>query len=285
MIYQIMQALAYMHKHGFFHRDLKPENVLVTGETCKLADFGLAREIRSAPPFTEYVSTRWYRAPEILLRARAYGAAVDIWAVGCIMAELMMLRPLFPGSSEVDQMFKICSVLGTPDASVWPEGLELANRMNFKFPQVMPTSLAKLIPHASPTAIQILTEMLHFDPAKRPNASQLLKHPFFQGAVPPQATPSISAGLNKAQEHRTGLNPADLGGNLDGPKTNPAGSVAPPVVAQGGGVQNARYKPGGGPAQDYASKYSNPWQQQNAQSSENSSVAEKYSSKYSNNHY
>jgi serine/threonine protein kinase len=115
IIFQVMQGLSYMHKFGFFHRDLKPENLLCNGtELIKIADFGLAREIRSRPPYTDYVSTRWYRGPEILLRSTNYNAPIDIWAIGCIAAECYTLRPLFPGSSEIDQLFKICSVLGTP---------------------------------------------------------------------------------------------------------------------------------------------------------------------------
>ena len=104
-----------MHKHGFFHRDIKPENLLCKGpELIKIADFGLSREIRLRPPYTDYVSTRWYRAPEVLLRSTNYNSPIDVWAVGCIMAELYTLQPLFPGRSEVDQIFKLCSVLGTP---------------------------------------------------------------------------------------------------------------------------------------------------------------------------
>ena len=102
IMYQQLLGLAYMHKHGFFHRDMKPENLLVKGDAVKIADFGLAREIRSRPPFTDYVSTRWYRAPEILLRSTNYNSPVDIFACGAIMAELYMLRPLFPGNNETD---------------------------------------------------------------------------------------------------------------------------------------------------------------------------------------
>lgn len=105
-----------MHKHGFFHRDIKPENLLCMGpELIKIADFGLAREIRSRPPYTDYVSTRWYRAPEVLLRSTSYSSPIDVWAIGCIMSELYTLQPLFPGRSEIDQIFRCCSVLGTPD--------------------------------------------------------------------------------------------------------------------------------------------------------------------------
>ena len=106
IIYQTLEGLAHMHKKGFFHRDLKPENLLTTGNITKIADFGLAREIRSKPPFTDYVSTRWYRAPEILLRSTTYNSPVDIFAMGAIMAELYMLRPLFPGKNETDQIYK-----------------------------------------------------------------------------------------------------------------------------------------------------------------------------------
>lgn len=92
-----------MHKHGFFHRDLKPENLLISSENVvKLIDLGLVREIRSRPPFTDYVSTRWYRAPEILLRSTNYNSPVDIFALGCIMVELYLMKPLFNGSSEID---------------------------------------------------------------------------------------------------------------------------------------------------------------------------------------
>ncbi|XP_021036564.1 serine/threonine-protein kinase MAK isoform X3 [Mus caroli] len=181
IMYQILQGLAFIHKHGFFHRDMKPENLLCMGpELVKIADFGLARELRSQPPYTDYVSTRWYRAPEVLLRSSVYSSPIDVWAVGSIMAELYTFRPLFPGTSEVDEIFKICQVLGTPKKSDWPEGYQLASSMNFRFPQCIPINLKTLIPNASSEAIQLMTEMLNWDPKKRPTASQALKHPYFQ---------------------------------------------------------------------------------------------------------
>ncbi|NXQ81548.1 MAK kinase, partial [Nyctibius grandis] len=181
MMYQILQGLAFIHKHGFFHRDMKPENLLCIGpELVKIADFGLARELRSQPPYTDYVSTRWYRAPEVLLRSSIYSSPIDIWAVGSIMAELYTLRPLFPGTSEVDEIFKICQVLGTPKKNDWPEGYHLASAMNFRFPQCVPISLKTLIPNASNEAIQLMSDMLNWNPKKRPTASQALKYSYFQ---------------------------------------------------------------------------------------------------------
>ncbi|XP_054654919.1 serine/threonine-protein kinase ICK-like isoform X2 [Dunckerocampus dactyliophorus] len=180
IMFQILQGLAFIHKHGFFHRDMKPENLLCMGpELVKIADFGLAREIRSRPPYTDYVSTRWYRAPEVLLRSTSYSSPIDQWAVGCIMAELYTLRPLFPGSSEVDTIFKICQVLGTPRKNDWPEGFQLASAMYFRWPQCVPSNLKTLIPNASPEAIHLMTDMLQWDPKKRPTSAQSLRYSYF----------------------------------------------------------------------------------------------------------
>ncbi|KAM7379652.1 hypothetical protein PAMP_005193 [Pampus punctatissimus] len=180
ILFQVLSGLAFVHKHGYFHRDMKPENLLCMGpELVKIADFGLAREIRSQPPYTDYVSTRWYRAPEVLLKSNSYSSPIDIWAVGCIMAELYTLRPLFPGNSEVDEIFKICQVLGTLKKSDWPEGYNLATSMNFRFPKCVPSSLRSLIPNASDGAITLMKDMLQWDPEKRPSAAQALRYPYF----------------------------------------------------------------------------------------------------------
>ena len=133
-IEQITSGLAFMHKHGFFHRDLKPENLLHQGGVVKIIDFGLAREIRSRPPYTDYVSTRWYRAPELLLRSTTYNSPVDIFALGCIMAELYMLSPIFSGNNELDQLNKVIAILGTPKANQLPEGYKLASKLGVMFP-------------------------------------------------------------------------------------------------------------------------------------------------------
>ena len=122
----VILAFEYMHSSDYIYRDLKPENLLCYHQTIKIADFGLAKEMNARPPFTDYVSTRWYRAPEILLRAHDYNAPIDIFAMGAIMAELFTMRPLFPGQSEADQMNQICKVLGTPSKLQWAEGHKLA---------------------------------------------------------------------------------------------------------------------------------------------------------------
>lgn len=173
IFHQTVSGLDHVHLTGYFHRDMKPENLLVTTTglydyrpvspisppnappekdvvvIIKLADFGLARETKSKPPYTEYVSTRWYRAPEVLLRSRDYSNPVDLWAFGTIMAELVNLRPLFPGQGEIDQVARICDLLGDPSdeygldsrgksfgGGKWPRGIKMAKAVGFAFPKV-----------------------------------------------------------------------------------------------------------------------------------------------------
>ena len=123
---QSLQALSFLHHKGYVHRDMKPENILLKGDTVKLADFGLARETCCQTPLTEYVSTRWYRAPEVLLRSKKYGKPIDLFGLGCIMAELYSKVPLFPGRTELDQLSKLVEVLGSPNKTSWAEFAVLA---------------------------------------------------------------------------------------------------------------------------------------------------------------
>lgn len=193
IMFQTIQALHHVHKGGYFHRDLKPENLLYAGDTIKLADFGLAREIRARPPFTDYVSTRWYRAPEVLLRSSVYNSPLDVWAVGGIMAEVYTLRPLFPGSSESDQLYKTCSVLGTPSQAQWPEGFKLAAQIGFRFPTFTPTRLETLIPQANADGIALMNAMLLWDPNKRLSTGKLLSHPYFEAGGMADPVPQHNA--------------------------------------------------------------------------------------------
>jgi protein kinase len=150
IMFQILTGLVAVHRQGFFHRDLKPDNLLWQGLTLKIADFGLAREIRSRPPFTEYCGTRWYRAPEIILRSEFYNSPVDIWSAGVIMAELFLGKPVFQGTSETDQIYKIFGVLGTPTQRTWPDGIRLANRIGIRFPTTTSPGIVSLLPTSHP---------------------------------------------------------------------------------------------------------------------------------------
>jgi male germ cell-associated kinase len=192
IIKDILSGLQELHRSGFIHRDIKPENVLMQNNVCKLADFGLAKEIRCQPPFTDYVSTRWYRAPEILLRSRRYSWQVDIFAVGCIMAELYTRVALFPGANEIDQLTRYCSVLGAPYE--WSEGLRMAAQISFCFPNLPAVPLEQILPAASPEAVQLVRGMLCWDPRLRPSAEACLQHPFFHKRnLSSQNTPIIQS--------------------------------------------------------------------------------------------
>ena len=180
IIYQTLLGLSHMHKYGYFHRDMKPENLLINDSKVKIADFGLAREIRSIPPYTEYVSTRYYRAPECLLKSSNYNSPVDIWAVGCIMAEMYLHpKPLFYGQNEKEVLNKICSIIGSPTHETWAKGIQQANLIGIKLPNNSGTDLKNIIPNASPKAIEIMEQMLQWDPNKRPTAVNLLNNSFF----------------------------------------------------------------------------------------------------------
>ncbi|WIA19572.1 hypothetical protein OEZ85_005514 [Tetradesmus obliquus] len=232
-MWAVLQGMAYIHRHGYFHRDMKPENLLVSKDAIKIADFGLAREIRSRPPYTDYVSTRWYRAPEVLLRSSYYSAPIDMFALGAIMAECYTLRPLFPGSSEADELVKIAAVLGTPTAGNWPEGLRLAAAMDFKFPQFSPASLAKLIPSASPEALDLIGKLIAWNPDARLSSEQALRHPYFASLTnKPQAglAPPLADRANSCNSSNLPAAVAAAGGALAGA---PAGVFAGRGVSPG----------------------------------------------------
>lgn len=196
-LYQLLRGLKYVHSANVIHRDLKPSNLLVN-ENCelKIGDFGMARGLSSHPEeshsfMTEYVATRWYRAPELLLSLNHYTLAIDLWSVGCIFAEMLGRKQLFPGKHYVHQLQLILSVLGTP-----PEvliGAIRADRVR-SYVQSLPSRsavpLAKLYPQAEPEALDLLAAMLRFDPRERISVTQALEHPYLAKYHDPDDEPT-----------------------------------------------------------------------------------------------
>ncbi|TPX10975.1 uncharacterized protein E0L32_008012 [Thyridium curvatum] len=255
ILFQIMQGLEHIHAHNFFHRDIKPENILVTTSghqdssnsfrrysslvtppstpptyTVKIADFGLARETHSKLPYTTYVSTRWYRAPEVLLRAGEYSAPVDIWAVGAMAVEIATLKPLFPGGNEVDQVWRVCEIMGSPGnwynkagfrvgGGDWREGTRLAGKLGFSFPKMAPHSMDTILqsPQWPASLSNFVTWCLMWDPKNRPTSSQSLAHEYFNDAVDPLRPKSSASRI-------LGRKQSDLNKSKDSASTTPTSS-------------------------------------------------------------
>lgn len=178
---QMLQGLDFCHSHGVFHRDLKPQNLLIDRlGTLKIGDFGLARAF-SLPfrTYTHEVVTLWYRAPEILLGQRRYSLPVDIWSVGTIFAEMVSKCPLWPGECEIDQLYRIFRTLGTPTDHLWP-GVSSLPDYQSSFPNWHPQKLSKHVTDLDPVGIDLLTEMLRYDPSVRISARVSLRHPYFK---------------------------------------------------------------------------------------------------------
>ena len=131
-------------------------------------------------PHTDYVATRWYRAPELIMRCNKYDMKVDMFALGTIWAELYMLRPLFPGKNLFDQMNRVCKVLGTPSQNDWPDGYKQAEKMKYKFPDFVKVPLSYIIPNAPPEAIELIDKLLSYKPCDRPTAEECLASPYFK---------------------------------------------------------------------------------------------------------
>jgi len=175
-----LRGLGFCHSNWVIHRDLKPGNLLLSAEgVVKLADFGLARFFGSPNrKFTGQVVTRWYRPPELLFGAKFYGSSVDIWSVGCIFAELLLRAPLFPGSSDIDQLSRIFTALGTPDAESWPGVTSLPDYVPFQ--PVPGTPLASIFTAATPDAHELLSQLLTYSPTSRATAEQALASRYFK---------------------------------------------------------------------------------------------------------
>ncbi|KAJ3331435.1 Mitogen-activated protein kinase [Blyttiomyces sp. JEL0837] len=183
-IYQICRGLKFIHSANVLHRDLKPGNLLVNADCeLKICDFGLARGLSDSTTgfMTEYVATRWYRAPEIMLSFKSYTKAIDMWSVGCIFAELLGGKPLFKGRDYVDQLNQILYILGTPDdATLRRIGSERAQLYIRSLKRTHKVPWTQLFPKASATAIDLLERLLTFDPAARITVEEALAHPYLE---------------------------------------------------------------------------------------------------------
>lgn len=196
---QLLEGIAYCHAHRVLHRDLKPQNLLVDSEgRIKIADFGLARAFGiPVRAYTHEVVTLWYRAPEILLGAKFYSTAVDVWSLACIYAEMASGRTLFPGDSEIDQLFRVFRALGTPgggSGGVWPGARRLPD-YRAAFPRWPARAARHLLPTAArdnELACELFESMLRYEPSERVAARAAIQHTYLADAhlVPPTFRPA-----------------------------------------------------------------------------------------------
>jgi len=179
-MYQLCRSLAYLHGCGICHRDIKPQNLLVDPNLgiLKLCDFGSAKMLVAGEPNVSYICSRYYRAPELIFGATSYTTAIDIWSLGCVIAELLLGQPLFPGESGVDQLVEIIKILGTPSK----EEIQSMNPnyTEFKFPQIKAHPWSKVfLARTAPDAMELVAKLLHYNPESRMKPIDACVHPFF----------------------------------------------------------------------------------------------------------
>ena len=207
-MYQLMKGIAFCHENRVLHRDLKPQNLLINNKgMLKLADFGLARAFGiPVNTFSNEVVTLWYRAPDVLLGSRTYNTSIDIWSAGCIMAEMYTGRPLFPGTTNEDQLQKIFRLMGTPSERSWP-GISQFPEYKSNFTVYHTQDIRNYLPQIDPVGLQLISSMLQMRPELRVSAQQALAHPWFsdlpqvrnaQSGIP-LSSQQLPGSLNTAQ--------------------------------------------------------------------------------------
>ncbi len=280
LIWQLLRALEFCHTHNVVHRDIKPENLLISANgVLKLCDFGFARTLAGpAGRYTDYVSTRWYRAPELLVGDQGYGKAVDIWAVGCLMAEIAHGLPLFPGESDLDQLSHIIWCFG----KLTPRLEDLA-RSNPQFTGASLPQFAKLdslqqkLEGVSQQQLDVIQQCLAYEPMQRPTCSDLLRHTFFKGSAA-QFTEQLAAAMQadardklagqqprRSKRINSATHPAAGGTSASSPAGAAAADDGSHLVKPAGGgsagsgaTREQQHSSGGSSSASIASDYTSP---------------------------
>ncbi|ESZ95100.1 negative regulator of the PHO system [Sclerotinia borealis F-4128] len=194
-MHQLLKGIDFCHQNRVLHRDLKPQNLLINMKgQLKLADFGLARAFGiPVNTFSNEVVTLWYRAPDVLLGSRTYNTSIDIWSAGCIMAEMYTGRPLFPGTTNEDQLVRIFRIMGTPSERTWP-GISQFTEYKTNFQMYATQDLRVILPQIDPIGIDLLQRMLQVRPELRISAHDALSHPWFNDLPGAMRRPQVQQG-------------------------------------------------------------------------------------------
>lgn len=189
LTYQMFRSLAYIHALGICHRDIKPTNLLSDSRNgvLKLCDFGSAKILHPGEPNVAYICSRYYRAPELIFGAVNYTTKIDVWSGCCVMAELILGSPLFPGGNGIDQLVEIIKVLGTPSREQI-RAMNPSHNNDHRFPQIRPHPLQRVFRTAPPDAIDLMSSILEYSPQRRPSAIEVLAHPYFDELRNPNTT-------------------------------------------------------------------------------------------------
>ena len=224
VLQQLVSAVGYLHDHWVLHRDLKTSNILMNNQgEIKVADFGMARYFGNPPPpMTQLVVTLWYRAPELLLGAEQYDQSIDMWSIGCIFGELLGKEPLLQGSNEVRQLSKIFELCGIPSEDSWPGFRRLPNAKSLRLPRSQTDLIANIrrrFGFLTSAGTDLLASLLSMNPAKRPDADEVLTHPYFKEDPRPKHPAMFPSFPSKAgQEKRRRLATPDAPKRGDAPK-------------------------------------------------------------------
>ncbi|XP_076438546.1 glycogen synthase kinase-3 beta-like [Babylonia areolata] len=261
-MYQLFRSLAYIHSQGVCHRDIKPQNLLLDPETgvLKLCDFGSAKVLVRGEPNVSYICSRYYRAPELIFGATDYTCQIDVWSAGCVLAELLLGQPIFPGDSGVDQLVEIIKVLGTPTREQIRE--MNPNYSEFKFPQIKAHPWTKVFrPRTPPEAIQLVSRLLEYTPSARIQPMEACAHAFFDELRDPATrlpngrelpplfnftptemaiAPQLNASLIPPHARSAATESAANQGPSSGKDGGSGGGTAPPGEASGGQAQGAQ---------------------------------------------